>query len=359
MSDIQTDTGGGDAPETGQDSGGTGDAQPGQSGGQQGHHSQRQPRDDAKRFAKDGKPLGQEQQGQPSSRFKRVVKRHGKDVEEEADLSELWSARDERDRLKHLDKASTERLQRASQLAKDAETAKGVAKAIADKDFSSLRGYFEQNKLNPKEALADLLEAAIQDESISPAERELVQLRAEKAAREEADRRREEDAEVEAFHREVDELRPQVEEVWKHALESTALPKTAKMMEVTSRIFLEAAEAGSRLSPEQVAEFARWELVEVNGGLVNELEPMQLVQHFQPLSQKINTSMSAEDVEKAWPDLFKRVHRLLVSRVRGGGAPSTRGDAAPGTRPSPKPKPNAKDDGRALGDPFLDDLLKR
>jgi hypothetical protein len=279
-------------------------------------------------------------------------------VEEEADLEELWKARDEVGRLQHLNKASTERLQRASQIAKEAETARQVASAIANKDFTSLRGYFEQNKLNPKEALADLLEAAIQDESITPEQRELVQLRAEKAAREEADRRRQEDEEVEAFYQEVDALRPEVEQVWKHALESTSLPKTAKMMETTARIFLEAAEAGTKLSPEQVAEFARWELVDVNGGLINELEPMQLVKHFAPLSKKINEGMSAEDFEKAWPDLAKRYHRHLVAKMRGGGVPSTRGTSAPApqngtTAPRPKPK-----NGEVLPDPFLADLIR-
>lgn len=356
MADNMTDTGADTSTATPGDDGGNGGPEAGQNGGQ-GHHSQRQPRDDAQRFAKDGKPA----QGQPiPGRFKRKVKRNGQEVEEEASEEELWRARDELARRSHLDRASTERFQRASQIQKEAETAKQVAQAIASKDFSGLRGYFEQNKLNPKEALADLLEAAIQDESMTPEQRELVELRAEKAARAESERRQKEDAEVEAFYQEVDEIRPQVEEVWEHALEGSTLPKTAKMMEITARIFLEAAEAGTKLSPEQVAEFARWELVEVNGNLVNELEPMQLVQHFAPLSKKINESMSAEDFEKAWPDLAKRYHRALVSRLRGGTAPSTRGavPATNGQQGSPTPRLKAREKAEALADPFLADIIR-
>lgn len=354
MLDTTADTGASSASGTTQD---TNTTQP-QEGQPQGHHSQRQPRDEAQRFAKDGKPQGQQAQQQPPGRFKRVVKRHGKDVEEEAGLEDLWRARDELERLKHLDKASTERLQRASQLAKEAETAKRVTQAIAAGDFSSLKGYFEQNKLAPKDALANLLEKALEDESISPEQRELMALRADKAAREEADRRREEDAQTEAFYREVDALRPELEKVWKHALENTSLPKTAKMMEATARVFLEAAEAGTQLSPEQVAEFARWELVEVNGGLVNELAPMQFVQHFGPLSKKINDEMTAEDFEKAWPDLAKRYHRLLVSKVRGGTAPSTRGS---GQRPEPARPGKARQSvgAGALGSSFVEEILGR
>jgi hypothetical protein len=328
------------APDTGTPEGG--DGQSGEQGQSAGHHSQRQPRDDAQRFAKDGKPPA-------PARLRRTVKRNGKDVEEEADEAELWGARDQVARIQHMERASTQRFQRASELVKDAETAKQVAQAIASKDFSTLRGYFEKNKLNPKEALADLLDAAIQDEEMTPEQRELVQLRAEKAASVEQQRRQKEDAEVETFYKEVDALRPQVEEVWKHALEKTTLPKTAKMMEITSRIYLEAAEAGTQLSPEQVAEFARWELVDVNGPLVNELEPMQLVQHFGPLSKKIDESMAPEDFEKAWPNLAKRYHRLLVARLKGGG--TTRGAAPP-----PRPRPTT---GKQGGDqrPLLDPLV--
>lgn len=352
MADNTTDTGTGIPTDARQDAGG--DAAP---EAQQGHHSQRQPRDDAKRFAKDGKPP--EAPAAPQ-RFKRVVKRYGKEMEEEATLEDLWRERDERERLLARDKASTERFQRSSQLAKDAETAKQVAEAVAKKNYSRLRGYFEQNKLNPKEALADLLEAAIQDESMTPEQRELVQLRAEKEARAEQERRQAEDAEVEAFYKEVDELRPEVEQVWQHALTSTGLPKTAKMMEVTARIFLEAAEAGTKLSPEQVAEYARWELVEVNGVLVNELDPAQFIKHFAPLAKKINESMTAEDFEKNFPDLAKRYHRMLVAKLRGGGAPSTRG--APqqgGARQPARPKASGEKGGGVLGDPFLEGILDR
>jgi hypothetical protein len=337
MLDTTADAGGTTASETTQDSANTTQA-PGAT--PQGHHSQRQPREEAKRFT-------------------RKVTRHGKEEVEEATEDDLWRSKDEVLRLQHLNKASTERLQRASALSKEAETAKKVAQAIASKDFSSLRGYFEQNKLNPKEALADLLEAALQDESISPEQRELMALRAEKSAREEEDRRRAEDSEVEAFYKEVDALRPETEAIIQHALDKTSLPKTAKMIETVSRIFLEAAEAGTKLSPEQVAEYARWEMVEVNGGLVNELEPMQFIQHFAPLAKKIDDAMTAEDFEKAMPNLAKRYHRMLVAKLKGGAAPNTRG--ATGQRPEPtRPgKPRQSPGGQVLGSSFLDEIISR
>lgn len=346
MLDTTADTGGSTASETTQDSANTTQEQD----QHQGHHSQRQPRDEAQRFAKDGKPPA-------PGRFVRKVTRHGKEETEEATEEDLWRARDEVLRLQHLNKASTERLQRASEISKEAETAKKVARAIADGDLTTLRPYFEQNKLDPKTALANLLEKVLHDETISPEQRELMALRAEKSARDEEDRRRQEDSEVEAFYKEVDSLRPQVEQVWQHALQNTSLPKTAKMMEVTARLFLEAAEAGTKLSPEQVAEYARWELVEVNGGLVNELEPMQFIQHFAPLAKKIDDSMSPEDFEKAMPNLAKRYHRMLVAKLKGGSAPNTRG--APGQRSEPSRPNKPRTDTMALGSSFVDEIINR
>lgn len=320
----------------------------GESAAPQGHHSQRQPRDEAQRFAKE-KPA--EAPAVPS-RFKRVVKRHGKEETEEADLDELWRARDEVARLQHLNRASTERFQRAAELQKQVQTTQQIAEALVKRDLGPLKDYFTQNKLDPKDALADLLEAALQDEAINPEQRELMQLRAEKAAREEQDRRAKEDAEVEAFYAEVEKLRPETEAVMNHALQHTNLPKTAKMLETVARIYLEAAEAGTKLAPEQVAEYARWELVEVNGGLVNELEPGQFVQHFAPLVKKLDESMSAEDFEKALPALAKRYQRALLERVKGG-AP-TRG-AAPVNGNHRRPTAPQKKDERLL-EPFLDGI---
>lgn len=333
-------------------------AQPGQQPDKGGHHSARQPRDDGKRFAGPPAPEG----GQPPetmqpaavTRFTRKVKRNGAEVEESADLEELWRYRDEVDRYKALERASTQRFQRASELTKQNETIQQVVEGLEKGDLDPVRRYFQGKNLGPKEVkekLADLLEAAIEDEELSPEQRELIQLRAEKAALEARERQRGEDEEAKKFEAEVDALRPQVEQVWKHALEQTSLPKTPEMMEATARIFLEAAEAGTRLSPEQVAEYARWELVEANGGLVNELEPAQFLKHFAPLAKKLDENLSAEDFEKALPALARRYHQLLVSRIRGTA--STRGGTKP-ARPAPvEPKPQ---DERMLLDPTLDFL---
>lgn len=314
---------------------------------QQEHHSKRQPRDDAKRFAKDGKaPEPQQEQPATPQRFKRVVKRHGKEVEEEVSLEDFWRSRDEVERLRARDKASTERFQRVSQLAQETADARAVAKAVAEGDFSTLAAYYAKNGKQPVDVLADLLEKALAERNMDPREREIAEREAKLAAREAEIAKQQEDAEVQAFYQEVDKLRPQVEQVWHHALQATNLPKTAKMMETTARIFLEAAEAGTKLSPEQVAEYARWELLEVGGALVNELEPTQFFQHFGPLAKKIDESLSAEDFEKLLPGLAKRYHRHLVAKVRG---------PAPSTRPAPtKQQPAAAKpkDAPRVYDPF-------
>lgn len=345
MADTDTST----IDTQGADTGGESAAAPPVQGATQGHHSQRQPRDEAQRFAKDGTPPGQ----QPAAkRFKRKVKRNGQDVEEEATEEEFWRARDELARIQSLNKTSTERFQRASEIEKKAQSAQQIAQALAKRDLGPLKDYFAQNKLNPKDALADLLEKALQDEQITPEQRELMQLRAEKAAREEQDARQKEDAEVDAFYREVDALRPETEAIIQHALTQTTLPKTAAMIQTVARIYLEAAEAGTKLAPEQVAEFARWELVDVNGGLVNEMEPTQFLKHYAPMVKKLDEGMSAEDFEKALPGLAKRYQRLLYTRVSGGGAtrgrqPASSNGAAP---------PRAGKAAPGLMDPFLDSL---
>lgn len=318
------------------------------------HHSARQPRDEAQRFA--GPPGQQPAEGQqpppaPSKRRFTFVE-DGKEVAEELDDAAIEQiVRTERNR-RYLDKVATQKLQRASELAKKAQTSEEVAQALASGDAKKIRAYFEQQKKDPKEALATVLEAILAEEEMTPEQKELAAAKAQLAAMEEEKRRGQEEAEVRAFQDRMDRIRPEVEKVWSHALGQENLPKTEAMMEVSASIFLTALEAGQRLSPEQVAELTRIELVEAQRPVIEAMEPGHLFQHFPKALQKLDEGLTPEEFEQRFPKLAKRYWGFLAAKVRGprrGAQP-----AASALHQAQKPQ----EDGLEAMDPYLAGKLR-
>jgi len=297
MSDVATP-----APEAG--------SAPAASEQPQGHHSATQPRDDAKRFA------GPPGTAAPPPKLSRTVRRNGQEVAEEMTADELWAYKDKLAMAEGQNRAATERFQRAQQLAQKAAEAESVAKALAEGDYSTLNKFFAKTGRIPKEHLANLLNEALLDEEMTPEQRELAELRAEKAARAADEKRSHEERAVQEFQQQVDQLRPQLHGMWSFALEQSSLPKTEAMMESVARVFLEAAESGVHLSPEQVVEAARQDLLHGSGPLVESMDATGLLKTFPAVAKQIDT-MKPEDFEKSFPTLAKAYWRHLAAKARG------------------------------------------
>lgn len=326
-------------------------------GQQPAHHSARQPRDEAQRFAgPPGQAAPAEGQQPPATpaRLKRVFKEAGQDVTVELTEDELWQEYQRARATQYKEKVATERFQRASEIAKKAQTSEEVAQALATGDAKKIRAYFEQQKKDPKEALAVVLEAILAEEEMTPEQRELAAANAKIAAMEEQQRRGQEEAGVKAFQARMDQIRPEVEKVWGHCLAQENLPKTEAMMETAASIFLTALEAGQRLAPEQVAELVRLELVEAQRGLIESMEPAHLFQHFPAALQKLDEALAPEEFEQRFPKLAKRYWGFLAAKVRGNarrGAPAPAGT----TRPAPKQQEEA---GTEAMDPYFANKLR-
>jgi hypothetical protein len=288
------------------------------------------------------------------SRRKFVFVEEGKEVVEELDDAEIEQRiRAERNR-RYLDKTATQKLQRAGEIAKKAQTSEEVAQALATGDATRIRAYFEQQKKDPAEALAVVLEAILAEKEMSPEQKELAATKAQLAALEEEKRRNQEDGEVRAFQARMDQIRPEVQRVWSHALSQENLPKTEAMLEKSAEIFLSALAEGARLAPEQVAELTRLELVEAQKGLVESMDPAHLFQHFPGALRKLDEILSPEEFEQRLPKLAKRYWAHLAAKVRG----AARRGQQPQTAQAPRQPTRTEQDGGTL-DPYLQGKLRR
>jgi hypothetical protein len=317
------------------------------------HHSARQPRDEGQRFAG---PPGEGAPETPAAKATRLRLEYiedGKPVVEELDDVQVRERLLAERNRRYLDKQATQKMQRASEIAKQAKSFEEVAQALATGDAKKIRAYFEQQKKDPKEALAGVLEAILAEDEMSPAEKELAAANAKLAAMEEEKRRSQEEAEVKAFKDRMDRIRPQVEEAWNHCLKQENLPKTEAMMEVAAGIFLTALEAGQRLSPEQVAELTRLELVDAQKGLVESMETAHLFQHFPGALKKLDEGLSPEEFEQRFPNLAKRYWGFLAAKVRG----TARRGAQPPTAPA-RPAQQPQEEGVEAMDPYFAGKLR-
>jgi hypothetical protein len=278
------------------------------------HHSARQPRDDAKRFA--GAPAPQETAEPRKLRLK--FKENGQEREEELTeeqvAEEIRRARASRFKLKEAD----QKMSRVDAMAKELSEAREVAAAIASGDYSKVKAYYAKNGKIPVAELSNMLDKALQEEEMDPKDREIAELRAEKEAAEAARKELETKHQDAERQRQIDAMRPKVMAAINAALERPDLPKTPELVQTVAQIKIESMEAGAPLSDDDAAEFAKWQLVESQAPMMNSLTPEQFEKHFEPLAKAYHAHL----IKKA-----KAIHR-------GGGQ-----------KPAPKPR----EDTRATG----------
>ena len=314
-------------PPTQADAPGQGQQQPAQ--GQRTHHSATQPRDGAQRFA--GPPGTQpEAQERPEEqlaaprRLKVVYREHGKDIEEELTEDELVESRRQLRALRHREQISTERFQRAGQLAQEAKDAQVLAKALAEGDYSKIAAYYAKNGKQPVEVLGNLLERALAERDMDPKERALAEREARIAQHEAEIARQEEERESATFNQKVSEQRQQLHNAWGHLLEQQDLPKTEQMLDIAAQLFMESVEAtGGKgaLAPEQLASLTRWHLVDATAKpVVNGMEAPQFLKHFSgpgSIVEKIDKGLEPEAFLERFPDLGNRLLRHFLKQARG------------------------------------------
>jgi hypothetical protein len=325
------------------------------------HHSARQPRDDGKRFAGPPSPTpetAKPQEGQPPpapAKLKGKYKENGQEVEEEATEAELWEDRRRLRALQYERRESQERLRRAGELANEAADAKAVAKAMAEGKFDTLREFFARNNAQPVEVLGNLLEAALNERDMDPKDRELAQLRSEKAQLEAERQQQQESVRAERFNQDVAKHREGLHRTLGALLERQDLPKTEEMLEKASEIYLasiDATEGKAPLSFEQVADLTRWQLVDATAKpVINSLEVPQFLRHFGgegSILSKLDASLSPEDFERTFPALARRFHQDLIRRAR-----SSRTHGAVPKQPTPAPRTEAEPSEPGALDPWL------
>jgi hypothetical protein len=289
------------------DVGETADAGQQEQGQPQAHHSARQPRDDAKRFA--GAPTPQE----PAEPRKLRLKFRENGQEREEELTEEQAAEEIRRArwYKHKEKAADQRMSRADEIAKGSEEARKVAEALAKGDYSTLKGYFQKHGRQPVEALSLALDQALQEAEMDPKDLEIATLKAEKEAAEAARKELETKQQDADRQRQIEAMRPKVMAAINAALERPDLPKTPELVQTVAQIKIESMEAGAPLSDEDAAEFAKWQFVESQAPMMNSLTPEQFEKHFESLAKAYHAHL----IKKA-----KAIHR-------GGGQ-----------KPAPKPR---------------------
>lgn len=324
------------------------------------HHSQRQPRDEAKRFA--GPPGEQPAQQEPKPehplpprRIKARYKENGQEIEEEVTEEELIEDRRRLRALRFKETEAKEREKRAAALVKQADEARLVAEALENGDLEPLKAYYAKRGKEPVDGLAELLQKALDERDMDPRERALAEKEAELARREAEIQQRQEQEHAQAFLARVDKNREMLHEVWGKLLEQSDLPKTPDMLEASARIFMTAIQASQGqhvLSHEQVAELTREEMLDATARpLVNAMSHTQFLKNFGgqgSILEKLDESLSPEELLKHMPRAAERFHRYLYQEAR-----KARRGPAPTQKPQQRSSGEAKpENGPKIYDPF-------
>lgn len=283
------------------------------------HHSHLQPRDTG-RFAgppQPGQPAQQagETPAQAAERIRLQYRENGRDVSEELTVQELAELR-RRARAGELHtREASVRLERADQLAQqarmDREALEAQRKAMLG-DPNALTDFLRKNggkDFNPMSFLTKALETLLSQEDMTPEQRELAQLKAERAEMEAERERQQQEQRAQDFNRQVTEKRAIWHQTLSAALDQHGLPATEEAIEAASRYTLSAMKQGLRVSPEQVAEYAK----------------EQTFHHFGSLTK----GMDGGAIKQRFPEVYRAVHQHLVAQVRGGGQQPQRSNTQP------------------------------
>lgn len=293
------------------------------------HHSHSQPRDTG-RFAGPPQPGGAQFGETPAEAAERIrlqFRENGKDITEELTVQELAELR-RRSRAGEMHaREASQRLERADQLAQQARMEREALEASRQSilgDPNALTDFLRKNGgkgFNPMSFLTKALESLLNEQDLTPEQRELAALKAEKAEMEAERERQQQDQRAQDFNRQVAEKRAQWHQTLSDALDQHGMPATEEAIEAASRYTLSAMKQGLRVSPEQVAEYAR----------------AQTFHHFSGITK----GMDGAAIKQAFPDIYRAVHQHLVSQVRGGGQQRPAQPTRPAARPA-QPQGNGK-----------------
>lgn len=113
----------------------------------------------------------------------------------------------------------------------------------------------------PKEALAamaeDVLLAEVQEAEMTPEQRELAQLKAEKAERAAAEKLREEAEKAKATEAQVAQFQAAMQEQFVSAMNEVGVPRTPETVIQMTQVMMDALDAGFQLDPKEAATLVR------------------------------------------------------------------------------------------------------
>lgn len=132
------------------------------------------------------------------------------------------------------------------------------------KDPKKLRNFLKENGYDPEKFAEETIVEAMEQEQLTPEQRELAQLRAEKAEREAAAKAESEKKAKAEQEKQVDQLVRTYENQFIEAMTSQGLPRTAQTVMQLTEIVKDGIEAGFDVSPAEAAQILRTQMLEGN-----------------------------------------------------------------------------------------------
>lgn len=212
--------------------------------------------DGAEKGTESSQASGQETKSQSTpppepQKFKRKLKIYGEEKEFEATEDELWS------KFRHETAVEVRQQKLAAQekeLARKLEEIRGYEESI--KDPSGLRELAKKMRpdTDPVETMTDILLAELEEKSMTPEQRELFQLRAEKQALEEKELAREEAEKKEAFGAEVARRSDDVGRIFANTLKKMGFPADDLTLSIMAGQYYSNKQDGIELSEDELGE---------------------------------------------------------------------------------------------------------
>lgn len=229
--------------------------------------------------------------------FKHKIKSDG--VDEELDYDDLV-------RLAQKGKSADSRFKEASTTKKETEQ---LLANIKNNPIAALKQleatpYFQENPkaiidlLGPERAqkfAEDLIWHQMQQEKMSPEQRELEELREQKKAWDAAKQKREEDEKTQAFEAERNEWREKYTAQFGEALDQFGLPKTPETIEIMASLNYAALENGYEPDLKELAEATRTQLTDRTRSLLGGLDEAAL---FDLLGEDISKKLRMHDISR-------------------------------------------------------------
>jgi hypothetical protein len=290
------------------------------------HHSHLQPRDTGRfsgppQSGQTAPPPG-ETPAQAAERIRLAYKENGREVVEELTPQELAEFRRQYRSREHLARESTQRLERANEMAQQArverEAMEAQRKALLG-DPRALTDFIRKNGgqgFDPLKFLTGALETVLAEREMTPEQRELAEYKRREAEREQQEQeeqeRQQQEERVRTFNEEVGKKRAAWLSTLQAAIDQHGLPATEEAIDAASRHILSAMRQGVKVTPEQATEYAKAQTFHHFNGLVG--------------------GMSGDAIKKAFPAVYRAVHQHLVAQVRvtkSGQPPPAPRTAAP------------------------------